>query len=229
MILNNYTRESWFGATKTTFSAMGNWNVANQVWGGILKKLQFVGGNGAVIRAYDSRSTTAAQKCKFLESGSVDFMDASLEPTTDGDGKISLVHIGALSTGGTSNSPITRYTGQKYTFQKFGYRVSVTDIDMTQGGDNDLSAFTPVIPVAQEGIVRTQAEINASTSVTSFQDLLEELHVIAIGLSGSSSYSGAYTGNLFTYVGDVLTTSFTTVNVDPTAASKITYNATTNA
>ena len=228
MILNNYTRESWFGASKTSFNAMGSWNAANQVWGGILKKLQFVGGNGAVIRAYDSRSTTAAQKCAFLESGSVDFLDASLSPTTDGTGKISLVHIGALSTGAGPNPAITRYTGQKYTFQKFGYRVSVTDIDMTQGGDNDLSAFTPVIPVAQEGIVRTEAAINAATSITSFQDLLEELHVLSLGLSGSASYAGAFSGNLFSYTGNVLTTSFTTVNVNPSAASKIAYDAATN-
>lgn len=226
MALNNYTRESWFGATKTAFSAMGNWNAANQFYGGVLKKLQFFGGGGATIRAYDSRSTTAAQKCAFLESGTVDFLDASTAPTTDSNGKISLVHIGALATG--SSASITRYTGQKYTFQKFGYRVSVTDIDMTQGGDNDLSAFTPVIPLAQEGIARTQAAITAATEPTGFQDLLEELHVLAIGLVGSASYSGAFGGNLFTFVGGVLTTSFSAVNVDATAAAKISFNSGTN-
>lgn len=226
MVLNNYTRESWFGASKTAFSSMGNWNAANQFWGGVLKKLQFVGGNGAVIRAYDSRSTTAAQKCAFLESGTVDFLDASLAPTTDGTGKITLVHIGALATGGSAS--ITRYTDQRYTFQKFGFRVSVTSIDMTAGGDNDLSAFTPVIPVEQEGIARTQSSINAATVLTGFQDLLEELHVLAIGLVGAASYSGAFGGNLFTFVGGVLTTSFSAVNVDATAAAKISFNSGTN-
>ena len=224
MILNNYTRGSWFGTAKTNM-AITTWAATNSVFGGVLKKLQFVGGDGGVVRCYDSRSTTAAQKCSFKETGFIDFLDTNLAPTTDASGKISLVHIGAIATG--AGAPITRYNNQKWTFQKFGYRVMVGTPDMTSG-DNDLSAFSPITLTTQDGIVRTQAEINAATSVTSFQDLLEELHVIAIGLSGSSSYAGAYSGNLFTYVGDVLTTAFTTVNIDPTAASKISYNAATN-
>lgn len=227
MILNNYTRESWFGATRTNFQAV-TWATTNTAFGGVLKKLQFVGGDDAVIRAYDSRSTTAAQKCKFLESGAIDFMDPSLAPTTDAQGKITLVHIGATASGTTTLPPITRYTNQRYTFQKFGFRVSVTNVDMTAGGDNDLSAFTPVIPTAQDGIVRTQAEITAATELTSFQDLLEELHVLAIGLSGSASYAGAFGGNLFTFVGGVLTTSFSAANVDATAAAKISFDSATN-
>lgn len=228
MVLNNYTLESWFGASKTSFNTMGNWNAANQIWGGILKKLQFVGGDGAVIRAYDSRSTTAAQKCSFLESGSVDFLDASLAPTTDAEGRISLVHIGALATGNGPSPAITRYNNQRFTFQKFGYRVSVNTVDMTQGGDNDLSAFTPIVPTEQEGIARTQASITAASSIESFQDLLEELHVLALGLVGSESYNGFANGNLFNYSGGILTTAFTTVNVEAAAASKISYNAATN-
>jgi len=224
MILNNYTRGSWFGTSKTVM-AITTWSAANFIYGGVLKKLQFVNGGGGVVRCYDSRSTTTAQKCKFAETGFFDFVDTNLAPTTDGDGKITLVHIGAIASGATA--AIARYTDQRYTFQKFGYRVMVGTPDMTSG-DNDLSAFSPITLTTQDGIVRTQAEINAATSVTSFQDLLEELHVIAIGLSGSSSYAGAYSGNLFTYVGDVLTTAFTTVNIDPTAASKISYNAATN-
>ena len=225
MILNNYTRESWFGASKTTLP-VSNWAGGNQIIGGILKKLQFINGGGGVVRAYDSRSTTAAQKTVFAETGFRDFLNTNLAPTTDASGKITMVHVGAICT--TNSVVVTRYTGQKYTFQKFGYRVSVTDVDMTQGGDNDLSAFTPVIPVAQTGLVRTQAAINAATSITSFQDLLEELHVLSLGLSGSASYAGAFSGNLFSYSGNVLTTSFTTVNVNPAAASKIAYDSATN-
>jgi hypothetical protein len=226
MVLNNYTRESWFGASKTNIPVTASWAATNQMWGGILKKLRFVGGAGATIRAYDSRSTTAAQKCAFQETGTRDFLIDSLAPTTDAEGRISLVHIGALAQG--VGAPITRYTNQRYTYQKFGQRVSVSDIDMTAGGDNDLSAFTPIIPVEQDGLVRSQATINAATSITSFQDLLEELHVLSLGLTGAASYAGAHGGNLFTYSGGILTTSFTTVNVDATAASKISYNSATN-
>lgn len=227
VVLNNYTRESWFGAAKTNIPVSASWAATNVMLGGVLKKLQFVGGDGATIRAYDSRSTTAAQKCSFQETGTSDFLNASLSPTTDAQGKISIVHIGAIATG--SGAPITRYNNQRYTFQKFGFRVSVNTVDMTAGGDNDLSAFTPVIPVVQDGMVRTEAAINAATTITSFQDLLEELHVLAIGLSGSASYAGAHGGNLFTYSGGVLTTSFASVTVDPTAAAKIAFNSATNA
>jgi hypothetical protein len=225
-ILNNYTRGTWFGTAKTVFTTPSNWVATNTIYGGVLKKLQFVGGDGGVVRAYDSRSTTAAQKCKFAETGFVDFLDTDLAPTTDSEGKIQLTHIGAIATGTTT--AITRYTGQKYTFQKFGYRVYVATPDMT-GGDNDLSAFTPVILTAQDGLSRTQAEINAATSINSFQELLEELHVLSLSQVGAASYNGYANGNLFNFSGGVLTTNFASVTVDATAASKISYNSTTNA
>jgi hypothetical protein len=95
-------------------------------------------------------------------------------------------------------------------------------------GDNDLSAFTPVILTEQTGIARTQAAINAATSITSFQDLLEELHVLAVGLSGAQSYNGYAGGNLFTFEAGELKTNFATVNVDATVASKIAYDFATN-
>jgi hypothetical protein len=225
VVLNNFTRESWFGASKTNIPVTASWVATNIMLGGVLKKLQFVNGNGGVVRAYDSRSATTAQKCAFQETGTSDFLNASLAPTTDAEGRISLVHVGAIAQG--VNAPITRYTGQKVTFQKFGYRVRVATVDMTSG-DNDLSAFTPVILTEQLGIARTQAAINAATSITSFQDLLEELHVLAIGLVGAQSYNGYAGGNLFTFEAGELKTNFATVNVDATAASKIAYNATTN-
>ena len=225
MILNNYTRESWFGASKTTLP-VSNWAGGNQIIGGVLKKLQFINGNGGVVKSYDSRSTTVSQKTVFSETGFRDFLDTNLAPTTDANGKITMVHVGAICT--TNSVVVTRYTGQKWTFQKFGYRVMVGTPDMTSG-DNDLSAFSPISLTTQSGISRTQSAINSSTTITSFQDLLEELHVLAIGLNGSQSYNGAYSGNLFNFEAGVLTTNFTTVNVDATASSKISYNATTNA
>lgn len=224
MILNNYTRESWFGASKTTLP-VSNWAGGNQIIGGVLKKLQFINGNGGVVKSYDSRSTTASQKTVFAETGFRDFLDTNLSPTTDANGKITMVHVGAICT--TNSVVVTRYTGQKYTFQKFGYRVLVGTPDMTIG-DNDLSAFTPITLTTQSGISRTQSAINSATIISNFQELLEELHVLAIGLTGSQSYNGAYTGNLFNYDGSTLTTSFTTVNVDATASSKISYNSATN-
>lgn len=224
MILNNYTRESWFGAARTNI-AVTTWAATNSVFGGVLKKLQFVGGGGGVVRCYDSRSTTAAQKCAFQETGSIDFLNASLAPTTDATGKISLVHIGAIATG--AGAPITRYTNQKWVFQKFGLRVMVATPDMASG-DNDLSAFAPITTTAQDGIARAQATITAATVLTGFQDLLEELHVLAIGLVGVASYAGAHGGNLFTFAGGVLTSSFAAVNVDATADAKISFDSATN-
>jgi hypothetical protein len=223
-VLNNYTRESWFGASKTVM-AITTWGAANTIHGGVLKKLQFINGSGGVVKAYDSRSTTASQPCKFSETGFFDFLDPNLAPPVDSQGKIELVHIGAIASGVTA--AIARYTNQKVTFQKFGYEVFVATPDMTSG-DNDLSAFTPIIISEQLGISRTQAAINAATSITTFQELLEELHVLAIGLSGSQSYSGYNNGNLFDFTGTELKTNFTTVNVDATAASKIAYNSATN-
>lgn len=225
MILNNFTKESWFGASKTSFSVMGNWNAANQMIGGVLKKMLFVNGNNATIRCYDSRSEINSQKCAFVETGTVDFLSSNTAPTTDNNGKISIVHIGAIATGASVS--ITRYTNQRYTFQKFGLRVIVGTPDMTLG-DNDLSAFTPISTTVQEGLVRSLATINAATSINNFHELLEELHVLAIGLIGSQSYNGAFGGNLFNYDGSVLSTSFTTVNIDKNAVNKIAYNASTN-
>jgi hypothetical protein len=140
-------------------------------------------------------------------------------------GRASIVSVGAIATGGSLS--ITRYTGQKFTLQKFGYKVQIETPDMTFG-DDDLSAFSPITMTAQSGISRTQSAINSATSITSFQDLLEELHVLAISLSGEQSYNGYNNGNLFDFTGTELKTNFTTVNVDATATSKITYNSSTN-
>jgi hypothetical protein len=230
MMLNNFTRESFFGVSKTNFAPMGNWNAANEIFGGVLKKLRFVNGEGGVVRCYDSRSTTSPQKSRFQESGFVDFLDTDTSPVTDAEGQISLVHIGARATGAATTvvgPAITRFTSQQFTFQKFGFRVIVAPVSMISG-DNDLSAFSPIILTEQIGIVRTESEINAATEITTFQDLLEELHVLAIGLSGEQSYNGFASGNLFTFAAGELITNFATVNVDATATSKISYNASTN-
>jgi hypothetical protein len=226
MILNNYTRESWFGASKTSLSVVG-FAAENEVIGGVLKKLQFLNGGGGVVRCYDSRSTTLAQKSKFTEIllGNKDFLDPNNAPVTDANGRIAIVHVGAFATGTTAN--ITRYSNHKYTFQKFGYQVIVGIPDMTTG-DNDLSAYTPISLSVQEGISRTQSAINASTSISSFQELLEELHVLAIGLVGASSYNAYNNGNLFQLTGTELGTAFSVVNIDPNATSKIAYNPATN-
>jgi hypothetical protein len=140
-------------------------------------------------------------------------------------GRAQFVNVGGIGTGG--GQAITRFTGQRFTLQKFGYRVQIETPDMTFG-DDDLSAFSPITMAIQEGIERTEAEINAATTVDSFQDLLEELHVLAIDLEGAASYNAFGNGNLFTYDGSVLTTNFASVVVDATAASKIVYNSATN-
>lgn len=222
MALNNWTDESWFGASKTNLTG-ANWNAGNRVIGGVMKKIQVQ--PSTLIRTYDSRSTTVSQKSTFSETTS-DFLTGTDSTTSDAvTGRAQIVCVGAIATGSTI--AITRYTGQRFTLQKFGFRVQVETPDMTFG-DDDLSAFSPITMTTQDGIARTQAAINAATTITSFQDLLEELHVLAIGLSGSASYAGAYTGNLFTFLGGTLTTAFAAVVVDATAAAKIAFNSTTN-
>lgn len=226
-ILNNFERGSWFGTTKTQFTA-SNWFAGNTIHGGVLKKLQFVGGDGGVVKCYDSRSTTAPQKSSFKETGFIDFVENTTTPTTDAEGKISLVHIGAIATGGSSAGiPITRYNNQKYTFQKFGFRVIVATPDMT-AGDNDLSAFTPVILTVQNGLVRTQADIQAATTITTFREVVEELHNLAIISTGSGSYNAPFGGNFFSLDGRSINTEFDSIVIDPNAASKIAYDGATN-
>ncbi len=223
MILNNWTDESYFGASKTTITAT-NWNAGNKFVGGVLKKVQTQ--PSTLINVYDSRSTTLPAKSTFSETTS-DFLSGTTGTTTDAStGRASFVVVGAIATG--SARTIVRYTGQKFTLQKFGYKVQIETPDMTFG-DDDLSAYSPITMTVQDGIVRSQAAINASTTITSFQDLLEELHVLAIAQKGAASYNAFGSGNLFTYSGGVLTTNFATVVVDATAASKISYNSTTNA
>jgi hypothetical protein len=226
LVLNNWRDESWFGASKTSLS-LDSWIAQNSFRGGVLKRLQFVGvGTSGTVKVYDSRSTTTPARSTFTGTANADFLAATTGTTTDANGRVQIVAIGAdVNSSGT----ITRYTNQRYTFQAFGYRVSVTTLDMTAGGDNDLSAYAPILPVSQIGLVRTQSAINAATTVNDFQQLLEELHVLAIGLSGAQSYAGANGGNLFDLVNGVLTTSFASVTVDATAASKLSYNGTTNA
>lgn len=222
MILNNFTDESYFGASKTTLPA-ANWNAGNRVIGGVLKKIQVQ--TSTLIRVYDSRSTTVSQKSTFSETTN-DFLDGTDSTTSDAvTGNAQIVCVGAIGTGSTLS--VTRFTGQRFTLQKFGFRVQVVIPDMTFG-DDDLSAFSPITMVSQDGISRTQSAINAATSIDTFQQLLEELHVLAIGLQGAQSYNGFANGNLFTFSAGVLTTNFATVNVDTAAAAKIAYNATTN-
>lgn len=223
VILNNWKDESYFGASKTAI-VCANWNAGNKIWGGALKKIQVQ--PSTLIRTYDSRSTTASQKSTFSETTS-DFLSGTDSTTSNATtGRASIVCMGAIATGGSV--AITRYTGQKFTLQKFGYKVQIETPDMTFG-DDDLSAFSPITMSTQDGIVRAQTAISAATTITSFQDLLEELHVLAIAQVGAASYNGYNGGNLFSYSGGVLTTNFSSVTVDATAASKISYNSTTNA
>jgi hypothetical protein len=225
-VFNNWRDESWFGASKTTMP-IASWVAGNFMYGGVLKKLEFVGiGASGIVKCYDSRSTTAPQRGTFVGNTAFDFLAAGTTTATDAAGRVWIALVGADV---ATNLAITRYTGQKYTLQAFGYRVSVTSIDMTAGGDDNTSAYAPVVPTVQAGISRSEAAINAATTIDNFQQLLEELHVLAIGLSGAASYAGAYGGNLFDLVNGALTTSFASVTVDATAASKISYNSTTNA
>ena len=225
MFLNNWKDETWFGVSKTSIEA-ANWNAGNRFVGGVLKKIQVQ--PETLVRVYDSRSTTASQKSTFSET-TADFLSGTNSTTADAvTGRATIVVTGAIATGAGPNVPITRYTGQQFTLQKFGWRVQSQSVDMSTG-DDDLSAFAPIIMTAQTGIVRTEAAINAATTVDTLQQLLEQLHVLAIGLVGSASYSGTYDGNLFTYAGGTLTTSFSSVTVDASAASKIAYNSATNA
>jgi hypothetical protein len=225
-VFNNWRDESWFGVSKTTMP-IASWVAGNIMYGGVLKKLQFVGiGATGVVKCYDSRSTTAPQRATFVGNTAFDFLAAGTTTATDADGKVWLAFVGADV---ATNLAITRYTGQRYTMQAFGYRVSVTSIDMTAGGDDNTSSYAPVVPTVQPALSRSEAAINAATIIDNFQQLLEELHVLALGLSGAASYAGTYGGNLFDLVNGTLTTSFASVTVDATAASKISYNSTTNA
>jgi len=223
MCLNNYTDESWFGASKTSMTS-ANWNAGNRFIGGVMKKIQVQ--PSTLIRTYDSRSTTVSQKSTFSETTS-DFLSGTDSTTSDAStGRAQIVCVGAIATG--SSISITRYTGQKFTLQKFGYQVQIETPNMTFG-DDDLSAYAPITMTAQGGIARTQSEINSATTINDFQQLLEELHVLAISQVGAASYNGYNNGNLFSFSGGVLTTNFASVTVNATAASKISYNSTTNA
>lgn len=225
-VFNNWRDESWFGASKTTMP-IASWVAGNFMYGGVLKKLEFVGiGASGIVKCYDSRSTTAPQRGTFVGNTAFDFLAAGTTTATDAAGRVWIALVGADV---ATNLAITRYTGQQYTLQAFGYRVSVTSVDMTAGGDDNTSAYAPVVPTAQTGLSRSEAVINAATTIDNFQQLLEELHVLAIGLSGAASYAGTYGGNLFDLVNGGLQTSFLAVTVDATAASKISYNSTTNA
>jgi hypothetical protein len=167
--------------------------------------------------------TTATQYLQTTTSRADGYFSTTSDAST---GRASIVCVGAIATGGSV--AITRYTGQKFTLQKFGYQVQIETPDMTFG-DDDLSAFSPIGQTVQAGIVRTEAAINAATTINSFQDLLEELHVLSLSLEGAASYNAFGNGNLFTYTGGVLTTNFASVTVNATASSKISYNSTTNA
>ncbi len=225
-VFNNWLDESWFGASKTTMP-IASWVAGNFMYGGVLKKLEFVGiGATGIVKCYNSKSTTAPQRATFVGNTAFDFLAAGTTTATDVNGRVWIAFVGADV---ATNLAITRYTGQRYTLQAFGYRVSVTDVDMTAGGDDNTSAYAPVVPTVQTGLSRSEAAINAATTVDNFQQLLEELHVLALGLSGAASHAGTYGGNLFDLVNGALTTSFASVTVDATAASKISYNSTTNA
>lgn len=223
LVLNNHTDESWFGETRLDFNGkVVNWGANNQFFGGILKRFRFVGaGANGTVKVYDSRSTTEPQRSNFVSFNAKDFLDTEITTQTDTNGRVEIVSMGAQM---LPNLTITRFTEQKFTFQEFGFRVLVNELDVTAGGDNDLSAFSPVVLTEQAGIGRTLTQINAATEINNFQELLEELHVIAVNLSGQPSFDGAFNGNLFNYDGTTLTTSFANVVIDATATNKIDFD-----
>ena len=223
MALNNWRDESWFGVSRTNFGG-ANWNAGNRIIGGVMKKV-LVQPN-TLIRTYDSRSTTVSQKSTFSEV-TQDFLSGTDSTTSDSvTGRAQFVCVGAIATGGSI--AITRYTGQRFTLQKFGFRVQVETPDMTFG-DDDLSAFSPITMTPQNGLVRDLATINSSTSIESYRELLEELHALSLTLVGSASYNAPFGGNLFELSGNTLNTGFSSVLVDKNASQKISYNPTTNA
>lgn len=221
MILNNWKDETWFGASKTTLPA-ANWNAGNRIIGGVMKKIKVE--PDTLIRTYDSRSTLVSQKSTFSETTN-DFLSGTDSTTASINGLAQFVCVGAIGTGSTLS--ITRYTGQKFTLQKFGWQVQVITPDMTTG-DDDLSAFSPITMTTQLGITRTQAQIQAATTISDYKEVLEELHNLAVTQIGIGSYNGAYNGNLFELNGKTLETSFTEVRIDPSLLSKFSYNPTTN-
>ena len=222
MFLNNYTDESWFGASKTNLS-FANWNAGNRVIGGVLKKIQTQ--PSTLINVYDSRSTTAPQKSTFSESTS-DFLSGTTGTTTDAStGKATFVVVGAIATG--ASVAITRYTGQQYTLQKFGYQVMVQSVDMTTG-DDDLSAFTPVTMTALSYITRAQSVINSATTIDNLDQLAEELHNFSLTQVGATSYNALFSGNFHQVSGDVLDLGSANVNIDSTLGSKLAYNSASN-
>jgi len=222
MILNNWRDESWFGVARTNFGG-ANWNGGNRIIGGVMKKIKVE--PSTIIRTYDSRSTTVSQKSTFSET-TQDFLagtDSTIaDPIT---GQAQFVCVGAIATGGSI--AITRYTGQKFTLQKFGYRVQVIAPDM-DFGDDDLSAFSPITMVAQLGMARTQAQIQAATGISNYKEVLEELHNLAVTSLGASSYDAPFGGNFFELNGRALTTDFAEIVIDPNATSKIAYNGVIN-
>lgn len=225
-MLNNWRKESWFGVSKTNIS-VSNWSSGNQFIGGLLKKIQFIGGDGGVLRVYDSRSTTAPQKSNFKETGFSDFLDTNSSPIADASGKIDLVFVAAIATG-ISPPAITRYSSNKYTFQKFGYRVEVQNIDTAIEGDTDLSAYTPYLLTPLSYITRTQSVINSASTIDNLDQLAEELHNFSLSQVGATSYNALFAGNFHQVSGDVLDLGSANVIIDSTLGSKLAYDSTIN-
>ncbi len=232
MFLNNWKDESFFGAAKTSIVA-GNWNSGNQYVGGVLRKYKAQDLTGVAlqsmrIRCYDSRSVTASQKNEFVGTASIDFLGANVYADTDVNGEASVVNIGGIATGSSPPS-ITRYSGQVTTFQKFGQLViSQTVLDM-ESGDNDLSAFSPVVFTSALYLVRSEATINLATEVNSFLQVAEEIHNLAIGQVGDGAYNGQFLGNLQEVSGSTLNLGTSDLGLDSAASPKIAYNKTTKA
>lgn len=226
VVLNNWRKESWFGVSKTNIS-VSNWSSGNQFIGGLLKKIQFIGGDGGVLRVYDSRSTTAPQKSNFKETGFSDFLDTNSSPIADASGKIDLVFVAAIATG-ISPPAITRYSSNKYTFQKFGYRVEVQNIDTAIEGDTDLSAYTPYLLTPLSYITRTQSVINSASTIDNLDQLAEELHNFSLSQVGATSYNALFAGNFHQVSGDVLDLGSANVIIDSTLGSKLAYDSTIN-
>lgn len=227
VILNNWRKESWFGVSKASIS-VSNWSSGNQFIGGILKKFQFIGGGGGTLRVYDSRSTTTPQKSNFKEVGFSDFVDSNTSPVADALGKIDLIFIAAIATG-VSPPAITRYSSNRYTFQKFNYKVEVQNIDTTLEGDTDLSAYTPYLLTPLSYVTRTQSAINSATTIDNLDQLAEELHNFSLTQVGATSYNGLFSGNFHQVSGDALDLGSANVIIDSALASKLAYNNAINA
>lgn len=220
-ILNNFLDEVYFGAASPGSIGIFNANAGGNIWGGVLRRIEIQDMVGGSVRAYDSRSSTPALLEMDLTENRL--ISAATEITMDANARaefLSFFRLADITGGGSASN--TAFTNQRYTAKLFGKRC-VFALIAADSGQTDIDPFEFSISVDQPFITRTEAVIQAATTVASLEQFVEHMHEFGVN---SLLPDTPFENNLHEIAGSEVNIGAQNLVIDGTAAQAFLYDAT---